>query len=134
MVTNKYVRSSVKEEKLPGLFYFFSLPRKIDKMRKALTLSLIVTVLGLAAYILKPSEKECIQKARQEFRKKITYTIQASPKEVDKNLFALALEKNFLQELEVKDKFLYRDIYRTTGEQKIKIGWAVLGWINVDIK
>ncbi len=103
-------------------------------MRKALALSLIITVLGLAAYIFKPSEEVCIQKTQEEFRKKITYTIQASPKEVDKNLFAQSLEKNFLQALEVKDKLFYRDIFRTAGGQRIKIGWGAFGSVNVEIK
>lgn len=103
-------------------------------MRKALALSIIITVLGVAAYFFKPSEKKCVQKAQEEFRKKISYTIESSPKGIDKNLFAVALEKNFLQELEVKDKFLYRDIYQNTGGIKKKLGWAALGWIAVDLK
>lgn len=103
-------------------------------MRKALALSIIVTVLGIGAYSLKPSEKQCVEKAQAEFRNKIAYTVEASPKEIDKNLFARTLEKNFLQGLEVKDKFLYRDIYMNAGGAKNKIGWAAFGWVKVDIK
>ena len=103
-------------------------------MRKALALSIIITVLGVAAYFFKPSERECIEKAREEFRNKITYTIDTSPKEVNKDLFAQTLERNFLESLEVRDKFLYRDIYQNTGGTKNKIGWAALGWVNVDVK
>jgi hypothetical protein len=103
-------------------------------MRKALALSIIVTVLGAGAYFFKPSEKQCVEKARAEFRNKIAYSVETSPKEVDKNLFAQTLEKNFLQELEVKDKFLYRDIYMNTGGAKNKIGWGALGWVKVNIK
>jgi ABC-type nickel/cobalt efflux system permease component RcnA len=54
-------------------------------MRKALALSLIVTVLGVAAYIFKPSEKQCVQKTQEEFRKKISYTVEVLPKGIDKN-------------------------------------------------
>lgn len=103
-------------------------------MRKALALSIIITILGVAAYFLKPSEKQCVQKAQEEFLKKISYTIEASPKEVDKILFAQTLEKHFLQELTVEDKFLYKDIFQTSGGIKNKIGWGALGWVTVDIK
>jgi hypothetical protein len=103
-------------------------------MRKALALSLIVTVLGVAAYIFKPSEKQCVQKTQEEFRKKISYTVEVLPKGIDKNLFAQSLEKSFLLGLEVKDKLLYRDIYQNSGGAKNKIGWGALGWISVDIK
>ncbi len=103
-------------------------------MRKALALSIIVTILGVTAYFFKPSEKQYLQKAGEEFRKKISYTIETSPKGVDKNLFAQTLEKHFLQELAVEDKFLYKDIYQTSGGIKNKIGWGALGWVTVDIK
>lgn len=103
-------------------------------MRKALALSLIVTVLGVAAYFFKPSEEDCIEKAKLEFRSKIAYTINATPKQIDKNIFGLALEKIFLQELEVKDRFFYRDIYQNKAKAKNKIGWGAFGWISVNIK
>lgn len=103
-------------------------------MRKALTLSIIITIIGVALYFFKPSEEECIKKAQEEFQDKITYAIEASPKEIDKNLMAETLEKNFLESLEVKDKFLFRDIYQTTGGKKSKIGWAAFGWVNVALK
>lgn len=103
-------------------------------MRKALALSIIITVLGVTAYFFKPSEKECIQKAKEKFRNKISYAIETSPKTIDKNLFAQTLEKNFLQGLEIRDKFLYRNIYQNAGGVKNKIGWAALGWVSVDLK
>ena len=81
-------------------------------MRKALALSFIVTVLAIAAYFFKPSEEACIKKARQEFRKSTSYTVDSAPTEIDKNVFAQLLEKNFLQGLEIDDKVLYRNIYQ----------------------
>jgi len=103
-------------------------------MRKALALSIIITVLGVTAYFFEPSEKECIQKAKEKFRNKISYSIGASSKTIDKNLFAQSLVKNFLQGLEISDKFFYRDIYQNAGGVKNKIGWAALGWVNVDLE
>lgn len=103
-------------------------------MRKALTLAFIVTVLGAAAYLFKPSEEACIKKARQEFQKKISYTVDSSPKEIDKNVFAQLLEKNFLQGLEVDDKFFYRNIYQKKAGKKEKIGWGAFGWVSVGTK
>jgi hypothetical protein len=103
-------------------------------MRKALTLSFIVTILGVAAYLFKPSEEACIKKARQEFQKSSSYAIESAPAEIDKNVFAQLLEKNFLQGLEVDDKFLYRNIYQKKGGKKEKIGWAAFGWVSVDVK
>lgn len=103
-------------------------------MRKALALSFIVGILTLAAYFFKPSEAACINKAKEEFKAKSFYTIQSSPKEVDKNLLAKTLENNFLQALEVKDNFIYRTIYQNAGGKKNTIGWGALGWVSVDIK
>ena len=57
-------------------------------MRKALALSFIVTVLGVLAYFLKPSEEACIKKAREEFLKSTAYTVDSAPQEIDKNVFA----------------------------------------------
>jgi hypothetical protein len=64
-------------------------------MRKALALSIIITVLGVTAYFLNLLKKNAIQKAKEKFRDKISYSIGASPKTIDKNLFAQTLEKNF---------------------------------------
>ena len=103
-------------------------------MRKALALSFIVTILGLAAYFLKPSEEACVKKARDEYQKKIAYTVDIAPKELNKTVFAQLLEKNFLQKLEIADKFLYRDIYQKKAGVKDKIGWAAFGFVQVTIK
>ena len=103
-------------------------------MRKALALSIIVSVLAVAAYFFKPSEEACVKKAREKFRSKISYTIESAPKEVDKNLFAETLEKNFLEKLEVSDQFLYRNIYERKGSETKKIGWAAFGLVQVDLK
>ena len=108
--------------------------RKNNTMRKALALAFIVTILGASAYLFKPSEEACIKKARQEFQKKISYTIDSAPKELDKNVFAQLLEKSFLQGLVVNDKFLYRNIYQQKAGKKEKIGWGAFGWVTVDIK
>jgi hypothetical protein len=103
-------------------------------MRKALALSFIVTVLGVLAYFFKPSEEACIKKAREEFFKSTAYTVDSAPQEIDKNVFAQLLEKNFLQGLEVDDKVLYRNIYQKKAGEKEKIGWGAFGYISVDIK
>lgn len=102
-------------------------------MRKAFALSFIVTILGLIAYFLKPSEEACVKKAREEYQKKISYTVEIAPKELNKTVFAKLLEKNFLQKLEVADKFLYRDIYQKRAGVKDKIGWAAFGFVQVTI-
>ena len=103
-------------------------------MRKALALSIIVSILAVAAYFSKPSEEACVKKASEKFRSKISYTIESAPKEVDKNLFAEALEKSFLEKLEVSDQFLYRKIYERAGSTTKKIGWAAFGLVQVDLK
>jgi hypothetical protein len=103
-------------------------------MRKALALSFIVTVLSVAAYLFKPSEEACIKKARQEFLKSTSYTVDSAPTEIDKNVFAQLLEKNFLQGLEIDDKVLYRNIYQKKAGKKEKIGWGAFGYVSVDIK
>jgi hypothetical protein len=103
-------------------------------MRKALALSFIVTVLAVAAYLFKPSEEACIKKARQEFLKSTSYTVDSAPTEIDKNVFAQLLEKNFLQGLEIDDKVLYRNIYQKKAGKKEKIGWGAFGYVSVDIK
>ena len=102
-------------------------------MKKALTLALIVTALGAAAYFLKPSEEKCVAKAKEAFQEKVSYTVDSAPKEIDKTIFVKLLEKNFLQKLEVQDRFFYRDIYQKKAGQKTKIGWAAFGWVNVNV-
>ena len=94
----------------------------------------LAAVVGLIAYLLKPSEEACVKKARDEYQKKIAYTVDIAPKELDKTIFAKLLEKNFLQKLEVADKFLYRDIYQKKAGVKDKIGWAAFGFVQVTIK
>jgi hypothetical protein len=103
-------------------------------MRKALSLSFIVCIIALAAFLSKPTEEACIKKATEKFRSRISYTVEKAPKEIDKNLFAETLEKKFLQELEVADKFLYRDIYQNVKTTKNKIGWAAFGFVQVNLK
>ena len=103
-------------------------------MRKALSLSFIVCIIALAAYLSKPTEEACIKKATEKFKSTILYTIEKSPKEIDKNIFAETLEKNFLNDLEVADKFLYRDIYQKASTVKNKIGWAAFGFVQVNLK
>lgn len=103
-------------------------------MRKAFALSFIITVLGVLAYFLKPSEEACIKKARQEFLESTSYSVDSAPAEIDRNVFAQLLEKNFLQGLEVDDKVLYRNIYLKKGGKKEKIGWGAFSYISVDIK
>jgi hypothetical protein len=103
-------------------------------MRKAFSVSIIVSILALGAYFSKPSESKCLNNAKEEFRNKISYTVDAAPKSIDKTLFAETLEKNFLQGLEISDKYLYREIIQNSGSRKNKIGWGAFGWVNVDIK
>ena len=113
--------------------FFFPLSH-INIMRKAFALSFIVTLLGLMAYFLKPSEEACIQKAMDEYQKKISYTVDIAPQEINKTVFAKLLEKSFLQKLEVADKFFYRDIYQKREGIRDKIGWAAFGFVQVTIK
>lgn len=103
-------------------------------MRKALALSIIVSILAVTAYFTKPTEEACFKKATEEYRKKISYTVDAAPKEVEKNIFAQTLEKSFLQKLQVADKFLYRTIYQRGVNGTNRIGWAAFGWISVNVK
>lgn|SRR5688572_17731191 len=103
-------------------------------MKKALSLSIIVSVLALVAYFTKPTEEACFKKATEEFREKIFYTVESAPKEIEKNVFMRTLEKSFLQKIQVADKFLYREIYQRGVNGREKIGWAALGWVNVNVK
>lgn len=103
-------------------------------MKKALTLSIVVSMLALAAFFTKPTEEACFKKATEEFRKKIFYTVEDAPGNIEKSVFAQTLEKSFLQKIQVADKFLYRDIYQRGINGKNKIGWAAFGWVNVDLK
>jgi hypothetical protein len=103
-------------------------------MRKALSLSIIVSVLALVAYFTKPTEEACFKKATEEFREKIFYTVESAPKEIEKSVFMRTLEKSFLQKIQVADKFLYREIYQRGVNGREKIGWAALGWVNVNVK
>ena len=103
-------------------------------MKKALALSLIVSILALTAYLTKPTEEACFKKTIAEFRKKIFYTVEDAPGNIEKSVFAQTLEKSFLQKIQVADKFLYRDIYQRGVDGRSRIGWAAFGWINVDVK
>jgi hypothetical protein len=104
-------------------------------MRKALALSIILTVLAVIAYFTKPTETLCIQEAKEEFtQKKLSYTTETLPAGVDKKVFSETLEKSFLQSLQVEDHFVYRTIYQTGETTKTKIGWGAFGLVSVDIQ
>lgn len=104
-------------------------------MRKALALSVIITILAVIAYFTKPSEEACVAKAKDEFvERKIVYTAATMPEGIDPKVFVETSEKSFLQSLQIEDKFLYNAIYQVNGNAKKKIGWAAFGWINVDVK
>lgn len=102
-------------------------------MRKALALSILVTILAFTAYLLKPSEEACVNKALEAYKQRISYTVDSAPKELNKAVFAKLLEKNFLQKLVVADKFLYKEIYQKKAGVRNKIGWAAFGLVQVTI-
>ena len=103
-------------------------------MRKALALSLIITVLAVVAYFTKPSEEACITKARQEFEeKKLAYAGQTLPKGVNIDIFKETAAKNFLESLKVTDQVVLKAIYQQTGSSKKRIGWGAFGFVSVDV-
>lgn len=104
-------------------------------MRKAFTISVIVTILAVVAYLTKPSEAQCRNKAKEAFiEKKLSGTMATLPSGIDRTVFSATLEKSFMQGLRVEDKFLYRSIYQATNTAKTSIGWGAFGWINVAIE
>lgn len=111
----------------------FSHPNRF--MRKALSLAIIVTVLGVFAYFTKPSKDACISKAREEFRnKQLGYTLQNLPAGVNREVFQKLAEKAFLLSIQVEDKFFYRAIYQVDNKKNKKsIGWGAFSWVSVDL-
>lgn len=104
-------------------------------MRKAFALALILTVLAAIAYFTKPSEEACIKKAQQEFEeKKLSYTGQTLPAGINPEVFKETAEKNFLESLQVSDRFILREISTLSGSKKERIGWAAFGYVSVTIK
>lgn len=100
-------------------------------MRKALSVSIILTVLAIIAYFTKPSEEACIDKAKDEFEaKKLSYTTSTLPQGVNPDVFKETAEKNFLSSLHVVDRFLFREIVQASASGNKQIGWAAFGWIN----
>ena len=103
-------------------------------MRKAFSLAVIVTVLGVLAYFTKPSKDACIIKARDEFRnKQLAYTLQNLPSDVNRDVFGKLAEKAFLQSIQVDDKLFYKTIYQLDSKNKKSIGWGLFGWVSVDL-
>ena len=104
-------------------------------MRKALALSIILTVLAVIAYFTKPTEMQCIQKAKEEFElKKVFYTTETLPAGVDKQVFKETLEKGFLESLQVEDQFVFRSIYQAGDATRKRIGWGAFGFVSVEIQ
>jgi hypothetical protein len=101
-------------------------------MRKAFALAIIVTVLAIVAYLTKPSDEECIEKARDEYKASKFPTI-SGPQKINTQLLAETLEKNFTERLVIEDKLFYKEIY-LLQEPKIEIGWGAFGFVNVDVK
>jgi hypothetical protein len=107
----------------------------IKLMRKALALSVIVTVLAVVSYMAKPSEAACFAEIKKEFQTvKLDYTLETLPSGIDRDVFAQTAEKAFLETVEIKDQFVYRAIYQGTGDNHRRIGWGAFGVVRVDVK
>lgn len=104
-------------------------------MRKALVLSIILTVLAVIAYFTKPTEEACLNKAKDEFEeKKLVNTGQTLPKGINPEVFKETAEKGFLESLQVTDRVVLREIFQQNGSDKKRIGWGAFGFIAVDIE
>jgi hypothetical protein len=107
----------------------------IKLMRKALALSVIVTVLAVVSYMAKPSEAACLAEIKKEFQTvKLDYTLETLPSGIDRDVFAQTAEKAFLETVEIKDQFVYRAIYQGNGDNHRRIGWGAFGVVRVDVK
>ena len=104
-------------------------------MRKALALSIILTILAVIAYFTKPTEMHCIQKAKEEFEvKKIAYTTETLPAGVDKQVFRETLERSFLEGLQVEDNIIFRSVYQVGDATRKRIGWGAFGFVSIELK
>ncbi|MEI6947723.1 hypothetical protein V9K67_11060 [Paraflavisolibacter sp. H34] len=101
-------------------------------MRKPIALALIATVLAVVAYVTKPSEEKCREEAAKDFAQKAATTADALPPNINPGVWQQAAEKAFMESVQVEDHFLFRSIYRQSGPEKKRIGWAALGKVQVD--
>ncbi len=104
-------------------------------MKKVFTTSVLFTFLAVVAYFSKPSEEKCLEESKEIFKKgKLSYTVQTLPAKVNTEIFTETAVTSFIKSLEIKDRFLYRDVYQTKINKKTKIGWAAFGWVTIDLK
>jgi hypothetical protein len=103
-------------------------------MRKALTVSIIITFVAVVAYISKPTETRCLQEVRKVYKTQgLSYTTQALPPNINPEVLRQTAEKAFMETVEIKDRYLFRDILQLKGNTNTKIGWAAFGWVQVGI-
>ena len=104
-------------------------------MKKALTISVLLTAIAALAYFTKPSDDRCVQQAKQSFEeKKLSYTTQTLPSNIDKDLFRVAMEQKFSESIKIEDRFIYKEILEVSGNTKQRIGWGAFGWVNIELK
>jgi hypothetical protein len=104
-------------------------------MRKAVTLSLLLTALAVLSYFTKPSDEACMVEAIQSFReKKLAYTAETLPPNIDKVVFKQVVEQKFVESIKVVDRFVYKEILQVGGEKSDRIGWGAFGRVTIQLK
>ena len=104
-------------------------------MQRPVALLLIMLVIATMAYFTKPSDNQCIEKAKQEFQNVMLGNVYvANPQRINRSLLNETLTKAFMESLRVQDRFLYKEINRQRGNKKVRIGWGAFGYVSVDVK
>ena len=89
-------------------------------MKRAISLSIIITLIGLLFFFTKPTDDYLMEKAFEHVRTELNPSV-ALPETEQTIFFNL-----FKRKLSVKDNFFYKTVYFETGDNKVVAGFGFL--------
>ena len=94
-------------------------------MKRLKYILIALAIILLVAFITKPSDETCRQKAVESLRGKTI--AKTGENDLMQKMIDLATEKG----LYTRDKGLYKTIHFKFGKSDKKIGWAAFGMVNI---
>ena len=108
-------------------YYFNLYILKNKTMRTILKVIIGLLVLVLIAFVTKPSDEKCKEKASVEVEQKLKKEVNSESNFVNRIIEVASTNKVW-----VEDKVLYKEINFTFKGKTKKIGYGVFGMVNID--
>lgn len=108
-------------------YYFNFYILKHKKMRTTLKVIIGLLVLIFIAFVTKPSDETCKEKASVEVEQKLKKEVNS-----DMNLVNRMIEVASANKVWVEDKILYKEINFTFDGKTRNIGYGMFGMVKID--